>query len=61
VAKKPILSAEDVENMHITYKKEYAAPVDLEKVQKSENTTGHEIKTKKKKKYLLFLLSNIYA
>jgi len=54
VAKKPILSADDAENMHTIYKKEYAAPVDLEKAQKSENSTGQELKTKKRKKEFFY-------
>lgn len=32
--KKPILSADDAENIHITLEKRYAHPVDLEKRRK---------------------------
>jgi hypothetical protein len=44
VAREPTQYVEDVENIHTIYKKEYVLPVDLEKQQKSGNTTGQETK-----------------
>ena len=46
MAKKPILSADVAVNMHTIFKKEYVVPADLEKAQKSENTTGQELRIK---------------
>jgi len=46
VVKEHILFAEDAVNMRIIFKKGCVQPVALEKLQKSENTTGLELKLK---------------
>lgn len=57
MAKKPIQCADDAENMHTIYKKEYVLHADLEKAQKLENSTGQELKTKKKEKIVFIFLT----